>query len=107
MSEFDNTVILCDEDGNEIEFEIVHFCEYKGETYYVLWGEDEGYEDIFLVTKSDADGSHEVVHDGKVIEYVLESFKEGMNDFADEVDAYAAEQDFMSELNSILEGEPK
>lgn len=31
MSDFDNTVILYDEDGNEVEFEIVHFCEYKGE----------------------------------------------------------------------------
>lgn len=38
MSEFDNTVILYDENGNEIEFEIVHFCGYKGQTYYVLWG---------------------------------------------------------------------
>ena len=105
MSDFDNTVILYDEDGNEIEFEIVHFCEYKGETYYVLWGEDDNEEDIFIVTKKDADDDHEVVHDDEVIAFVQKSFKEGMNDFMDEVDAYAVESDFMSELNSILEGE--
>lgn len=86
MSEFDNTVVLYDEDGNEIEFEIVHFCEYRGETYYVLWGEDDDDEDIFLVTKKDADGDHEVVYDDEVIAFVQESFKGGMNDFMDEVD---------------------
>lgn len=106
MSEFDNTVVLYDEDGNEIEFEIVHFCEYKGETYYVLWGEDDDDEDIFLVTKKDADGDHEVVHNDEVIAFVQESFKGGMNDFMDEVDAYAVELDFMRELNSILEDDP-
>lgn len=51
MSEFDNTAVLYDEDGNEIELEIVHFCEFKGETYYVLWKEDDEDENIFLVTK--------------------------------------------------------
>ncbi len=58
------------------------------------------------MTKKDADGDHEVVHDDEVIEFVQESFKGGMNDFMYEVDAYAVEQDFMSELNSILGGEP-
>ena len=103
MSDFDNTVILYDEDGNEVEFEIVHFCEYKGVTYYVLWGEDEDEEDVFVVTREDADGDHEVVHDNEVIAFVQNSFKGGMNDLMDEVDAYAVESDFMRELNSILE----
>lgn len=39
MSEFDNTVILYDEDGEEYEFEIVDHILYKGKTYDVLWCE--------------------------------------------------------------------
>ena len=106
MSEFDNTVVLYDEDGNEIEFEIVHFCEYKGETYYVLWGEDDDEGDIFIVTNKNTEGKHEVVHDAEAIAYVQESFKGGMNGFMDEVDAYAVKADFIYKLNNILGDNP-
>lgn len=36
MSEFDNTVILYDENGEEYEFEIVDYIPYRGKTYDVL-----------------------------------------------------------------------
>lgn len=105
MNELDNVVILYDEEGNETEFEIVHYCVYKGETYYVLWGEDEDDEDVFVIVRKD-DGDYESVHDDDVIEYVQKSFKEGMNDLVDEADAFAVKSDFMRELNSILEDKP-
>lgn len=105
MDDFDNIVILYDEDGNEVEFEIVHYCEYKGVTYYVLWGTDEDDEDIYLVTKKDED-SHTVVHDDDVIEFVQKSFNGSMSDLMDEVDAFAVKSDFMRELQSIINDEP-
>lgn len=101
MSDYDNGITLYDEDGNEIEFEILHSCDYQGETYYVLWGEDENEKDFYVVAKGD---DFEVVHDEEIIEFVQKSFKDGMNDLMDEVDAFAVESDFMQELNSILNG---
>lgn len=40
MELFDNTIILYDKDGNEVEFEFLHECKYQGKTYYVAWSEE-------------------------------------------------------------------
>lgn len=47
--DFDNIVTLYDEDGNEIEFEIIEQVKFRGKEYFLLWGEDEDEEDVFVV----------------------------------------------------------
>lgn len=99
MDEFDNVVVLYDEDGEKHEFEIVDRVTYKGKTYDVLWCEND---DSMVVATKGADG-YETVHDDKVLEYVKKAFSQSMSSFMDEVEAFAVESDFMAELNSIIE----
>ncbi|RGQ05278.1 DUF1292 domain-containing protein [Blautia obeum] len=44
--DFDNIVTLYDEDGNEIEFEIIEQVKFRGKEYFLLWGEDEDEERV-------------------------------------------------------------
>ena len=50
MELFDNTIILYDKDGNEVEFEFLHECKYQGKTYYVAWSEET--DDKVVVTEN-------------------------------------------------------
>lgn len=70
MADYDNTITLYDEDGNEIEFEIVDRIEYKGEEYLVLW-EEETDEMAVVVER---DGDYETVDDEDALEYVKKAF---------------------------------
>lgn len=94
MSEFDNTVILYDEDGEEYEFEIVDRIPYKGKTYDVLWCEDDDSMDVSTQNGDD----YETIHDEDVLKYVKKAFSQGLDDLMDEADKFAAESDFMKEL---------
>ena len=47
--DYDNTIILPNENGDEIEFEIAEEMSYQGTKYFLLLGEDEFYEDVFVV----------------------------------------------------------
>ena len=97
MDLFDNTITLCDEDGNEIEFEFLHECEYRGKTYYVAWSEET--DDKVVVTK-DSDGEYEIVDDNEILEYVKKSFIEDMGNFIDEVNASSALADKLMDLDN-------
>lgn len=97
MDLFDNTITLCDEDGNEIEFEFLHECEYRGKTYYVAWSEET--DDKVVVTK-DSDGEYEIVDDNEILEYVKKSFIEDMGNFIDEVNASSALADKLMALDN-------
>lgn len=97
--ELDSILTLYDEDGDEIEFKIVHMTDYCGKTYYVAWSEDT--DDKVVVTK-DADGDYEVVDDDNVLEYVQKSFDKDMGSFMDEVEAYYAFSELSNEINDLL-----
>ena len=49
MDEYDNTLILYDEDGAKIEFQIVDRISYNGEEYLVLL--DEENDEMAIVCK--------------------------------------------------------
>lgn len=83
MADYDNTIILYDEDGNEVEFEVVHYAQYKGETYLVLWSEDSDAMPIVV----ERNGDYEVVDDNDALNYVRASFAEGMADLKLEIDS--------------------
>ena len=60
-----DTVILTDEDGNEIEFEIIGQCEKNGETYFAMIpaDEEEQSEDVleYIILKLAIDNGEEVL----------------------------------------------
>ena len=67
MAEYDNTLILYDEDGEEIEFQIVDRIPYNGEEYLVLW--DEESDEMAVVVERD--GDYETVDDEDALELSL------------------------------------
>jgi len=103
MAEYDNTLILYDEDGEEIEFQIVDRIPYNGEEYLVLW--DEESDEMAVVVERD--GDYETVDDEDALEYVKKAFSSGMESLMDEADAFAVESDFMAELMEVAEGKKK
>lgn len=85
--ELDNTLILNDEDGNEVEFEFLDLIEYEGEEYVVLLPVEEDTEEPGEVvilkledTESEDEESYVSVEDETVLNKVFEIFKEKFED---------------------------
>lgn len=79
--EFDNTVVLNDEDGNEVEFEFLDLIEYNGEDYVILLpkaDEDSGEVVILKVEegRDDEEESYASVDDPDTLMKIFELFKE-------------------------------
>lgn len=52
MDEMSNKVVLNDEDGNEVEFELLDLVEYNGEEYVVMLPCDEtAYDGMVVILK--------------------------------------------------------
>ena len=75
--EFDNTITLYDEDGNEIEFDIIEQMSFQGKEYFLLWGEDDEEEDVYVVV-TETNGEYVVVTDDNILERMDKKFKSGM-----------------------------
>ena len=103
METNDGTVYMFDEEGNEIEFKILHSCEYKNVMYYMLWGEDDDGENIYIITQKDKDGDHCSVDDDEVRDYVWKSFKISWKDFTEEMKGYMEKDVFLDDLKGIFE----
>ena len=94
--ELDNVVILNDEDGNEVKFEVLDLIELDDEEYVVLLpmaedGEEEEGEVVILkVEDNDDENSDEEsyvsIEDEDVLNKVFEMFKEKFKDDFDFVD---------------------
>ena len=94
--EFDNIVILNDEEGNEVRFEFLDLVELDNEEYVVLLpvtdeGEEEEGEVVILkVEDSDDENSEEEsyvsIEDEEILNKVFEMFKEKFKDDFDFVD---------------------
>lgn len=97
--DFDNIVTLYDEDGNEIEFEIIEQVKFRGKEYFLLWGEDEDEEDVFVVVTKN-NGEYEVVDDDEVIEYVKNKFRGSMSDLQSVAEGNMMADDFMKMLEN-------
>ena len=89
VEELRNTVMLTDEDGNEVEFEFLDLIELDGEEYVVLLPDDEpkdGGEVVILKAEDTGDpdsDSYAPVYDDDTLNRVFGIFKER---FADEFD---------------------
>ena len=84
--ELDNIIVLNDEDGNEVKFEILDLIELDGEEYIVLLPTEEDDEDGEVVilkvedTDSEDEESYVSVDDQEVLNKVFELFKEKFKD---------------------------
>ena len=82
MDEMSNKVVLNDEDGNEVEFELLDLVEYSGEEYVVMLPCDEFAADVMVVSlkleqTDDEDlESYVAVEDEQTLNAVFEIFKE-------------------------------
>lgn len=93
--EFDNIIVLNDEDGNEVKFEFLDLVELDDEEYVVLLPiaeedqEEDGEVVILKVEDIDEDSDEESyvgVEDEAVLNKVFEIFKEKFKDEFDFID---------------------
>lgn len=100
MENYDNTIFLYNEDGEEIEFSIVDRIEYKGDEYLVLW--DAYNNDVAVVV--DKNGKYEVVDDDEVLDYAKSSFAKSMSNLMSEIDSISDNLDDLDRFfSSTLE----
>lgn len=82
MDEMSNKVVLNDEDGNEVEFELLDLVEYNGEEYVVMLPCDETADDGMVVilkleqTDDEDLEAYVAVEDEQTLNAVFEIFKE-------------------------------
>ncbi|HIT54415.1 MAG TPA: DUF1292 domain-containing protein [Candidatus Fimivicinus intestinavium] len=77
--DFDGTVVLADEEGNEISFTFLDLLEYEGESYVLLLPtqEDLANEVVILrVTEENGAEFYEAVEDLETIEAVFALFQQ-------------------------------
>ena len=85
MDEMENIVVLCDEEGNELEFEMIDTVEYQDNEYAMLLPTDEDAEEI-VILQIVADPEDEemidfvTVEDETVLEAVYDIFKDRLQD---------------------------
>jgi len=84
--EEDNLLMLTDEEGNEVNFEVIDVVEYCGNEYVVLLPvEDNDGEVLILQVVSVDDEMEEYcsVDDEGILQSVFDVFKERCKDFID------------------------
>ena len=75
---------LTDEEGNEVEFELIDSVDYEGKEYLILLPpEEEASEVVILEVEAHADGTENylTVDDEVVLNNVFAIFKERFADF--------------------------
>lgn len=83
MNENDSILTLTDEEGNEIDFQLLDIIEYEGKEYGALLPVSEGVDEnerqevlILLITGDDENVSFEVVEDFAEVQKIFAVFKE-------------------------------
>ena len=82
----DNLVVLTDEEGNEVQFELVDYLEYGGCEYVVLLPVEDTDGEVVILQVVPVDDEMEeyiAVDDEGVLQSVFEVFKERCKDFID------------------------
>ena len=86
--EMETGIILTDEDGNEVEFDLLDSVEYEGKTYLVMLPADDGDDGNVIIMlleegETEEDDTLLTVTDEKVLDEVYAIFKEANKDFFD------------------------
>lgn len=83
LEEEANLISLTDEEGNEVEFELIDSVDYEGKEYLILLPpEDEAAEVVILEVEPHADGTESflTVNNDTTLYAVYEIFKERFKD---------------------------
>ena len=82
MEEYEPEMVsLFDEDGNEIEFELLDVIDYEGESYAVMLPPDDNEVVIMLLEElNDEEDVYAPVEDDETLTAVFEAFKEKYKD---------------------------
>lgn len=86
--EMETGIILTDEDGNEVEFDLLDNVEYEGNSYLIMLpadDNDDGNVVIMLLEEGETeeDDTLLTVTDEKILDEVYAIFKENNKDFFD------------------------
>lgn len=76
-------VLLQDNEGNEVEFELLDVVEYEGEEYIILIENDEEAQDVTILKIESIDDETEEyfgIDDEEILTNVFELFKEKYKD---------------------------
>ncbi len=76
-------VVLQDNEGNEVEFELLDVVEYQGEEYIVLIENDEEAQDVTILKIESIDDETEEyfgIDDEELLQNVFDVFKEKYKD---------------------------
>lgn len=88
--DLDSTVIMCDEDGNEVEMEFLDLIPYEGKEYVILLPNPEAEEAELVILEIGEENGEEIylgVNDDQKLDAVFQIFKEKYKDilnFAEE-----------------------
>lgn len=91
-NEFDNIIVLNDENGNEVDFEFLDIIEYQGEEYVILLPCDEAEDgdEVVILKNEDTSGedleSYTSVDDENELNAVFKIFREKFKDMFNFVD---------------------
>lgn len=84
FEEFDNIVVLNDEEGNEVEFEFLDLIEYEGGEYVVLLPVEEDADEVVILkiepTDDEETEAYSSVDDDETLNTLYEIFKEKFKD---------------------------
>lgn len=82
--EYEPQIIVLEDDlGNEVEFELLDVVDYEGEEYIVLIENDENAQDVVILKIESVDDETENyigIDDEQLLEKVFETFKEKYKD---------------------------
>lgn len=76
-------IVLEDDLGNEVEFELLDVVDYEGDEYIVLIENDENAQDVVILKIESVDDETENyvgIDDEQLLEKVFETFKEKYKD---------------------------
>ncbi len=76
-------IVLEDNEGNEVEFELLDVVDYEGEEYIVLIENDEDAQDVVILKIESVDDETENyvgIDDEELLSNVFETFKEKYKD---------------------------
>lgn len=79
--EYGHSIILIDEDDNEIEFEIMDKFDHKGECYYILLPIDDDSDEVEYVilreqaTSPEGEPTLIGIEDAELLDEVFETYK--------------------------------
>ena len=79
-----NSIILIDEDENEIEFDIMDIIEHNGENYYVLLPVDDDSDELeYVILRETGEGEEKTlvgIDDEKTLDEVFKKYQKRSTD---------------------------